>query len=152
VRHLIDGNAIPLYLAHNNETFAEAALFSEVYHCDAIAEIDSEIEVHPKKALLDAFTTNADIATAFMAHLSRQVISLRSRLEICNIRSAEERVMQFLKLEASTADNIIIFASPLKDIAASIGLSHEAFYRVLSKLAGEEKIVRDGRTITLLGR
>ena len=35
-----------------------------------------------------------------MAHLARQVIGLRSRLEIRNIRSAQERVIQYLQLEA----------------------------------------------------
>ncbi len=151
LRHLADGNAIPLYFANDGETFSEAALFSDVYHCDAIAEKNTEIEIHPKKALLDAFAVNPDLAMTFMAHLARQVINLRSRLEIRNIRSAEERVIQFLKLEISDPGNSITFASPLKDIAASIGLSHEAFYRVLSTLEREGKIVREGRKIGLVG-
>ena len=101
VRHLADGSTVPLYVAHDGETFSEAALFSQVYHCDAIADVDSEIEVHPKDALSQALHGNPKAARTFMMHLAQQVIALRSRLEIRNIRSAKERVAQFLLLTAS---------------------------------------------------
>ncbi len=85
-----------------------------------------------------------------MALLARQVISLRSHLEIRNIRSAKERVVQFLRLAASEENGSITFSRPLKDIAGDIGLTHEAFYRTLAKLESSGEIARSGRTITLL--
>jgi CRP-like cAMP-binding protein len=148
VRHLADGGAVLLHIAHDGDTFSEAALFSKVYHCDAVAETDTVIEVHPKEALSRALSESPQAAQTFMAHLARQVIGLRSRLEIRNIRSARERVIQFLQLEAS--GGTVTFARPLKDIAADIGLSHEAFYRTLAKLEASGQIARNGRAITLL--
>lgn len=150
VRHLADGGIVPLYVARDGETFSEVALFSEVYHCDAVADVESEIEVHPKDALSQALHGNPEAARTFMAHLARQVIALRSRLEIRNIRSAKERVVQFLQLAVSEENRSVTFAHPLKDIAGDIGLTHEAFYRTLAKLETSGKISRNGRTITLL--
>jgi len=152
VRHLVDGSTVPLYVAHDGETFSEAALFSQVYHCDAIADVDSEIEIHPKDALSQALDENPQAARTFMAHLARQIIALRSRLEIRNIRSAEDRVMQFLQLAVNETDRAVTFARPLKDIAGDIGLTHESFYRTLAKLETSGKIARAGRTITLLNQ
>ena len=130
VRQLADGAAVPLHVAQDGDTFSEASLFSlfsPVYHCDAVADTDTEIEVHPKDALSRALSESPQAAQVFMAHLARQVIGLRSRLEIRNIRSAQERVIQYLQLEADGETRAITFARPLKDVAGDIGLTHEAF-------------------------
>jgi len=150
LRNLVDGSTVTLYVAHDGETFSEAALFSQVYHCDAVAEVDSEIEIHPKDALSQALNKTPKAARIFMAHLARQVIALRSRLEIRNVRSAKERVIQFLQLEVSEKERSVTFKRPLKDIASDIGLTHETFYRTLSDLELAGKIVRNGKTIALL--
>jgi CRP-like cAMP-binding protein len=150
VRHLADGSPVLLYIAHDGDTFSEAALFSPIYHCNAIADVDSEIEIHPKDILSRSLAEDPQAARTFMAHLARQVMDLRSRLEIRNIRSAKERVIQFLLLEGNEMDRKVTFARPLKDIAGDIGLTHEAFYRTLAKLESSGKIARNGRTITLL--
>jgi CRP-like cAMP-binding protein len=150
VRHLADGSAVPLYVAHDGDTFAEAALFSPVYHCDAVADVDSEIEIHPKRALASALDDLPPAARALMENLAQQVIALRSRLEVRNIRSAAERVMRFLWLESGERDHCVTFERPLKDIAGEVGLTHETFYRTLARLEASGTIARDGRTVTLL--
>lgn len=38
-----DGAAVSIHLARPGELFAEASLFSERYHCDAVAEVGSEV-------------------------------------------------------------------------------------------------------------
>lgn len=150
VRHAREGSLCILHVATAGETFAEAALFSDVYHCDAVANVPSAVMVIPKDTMLRAFSAEPAIATAFMARLARQVQSLRSRLEVRNIRSAAERVVQYLLL-ASRADRpVIVFDRPWKDVAAEIGLTHEALYRTLSTLEAEGRIVRRGREIALL--
>jgi CRP-like cAMP-binding protein len=89
------------------------------------------------------------MATTFMARLVRQVQALRSRLEIRNIRPAAERVRQYLLLLSRPGLATIVFDRPLKDVAAEIGLTHEAFYRALAVLANKGAIVRRGREIGL---
>ncbi len=147
VRHTSEGCEVAVHTASAGDTFAEAALFSEVYHCDAIAAVPSRIAVLPKDAALRVFATDAAAALAFTARLARQVQTLRSRLEIRNLRSAGERVHQFLLLVATAGR--VAFDRPLNAVAAEIGLSHEAFYRALAVLARQGHIVRHGRVIEL---
>jgi CRP-like cAMP-binding protein len=151
VRHLADGSAVVLYTANAGSAFSEAALFSLAYHCDAVADTDSEIEIHPKAALLQALDGDAAASRALMAHMAGQIIALRSRLEIRNIRSAEERVLHLLQLKLGPSQCEVILDQPLKDVATEAGLTHEAFYRALAKLEASGRIVRDKRRITLLG-
>jgi CRP-like cAMP-binding protein len=150
VRHLADGRAVVLYFAQDGGTFAEASLFSPAYHCDAVADVASEIEVYPKAALARALDGLPETARSLMAHLAGQVIALRSRLELRDIRTAEERVIHYLQLETNGGQRTIAFARPLKDVAAEIGLTHETFYRTLAKLEAAGVIARDGRTVTLV--
>lgn len=150
VRHHADGHAVVLYVAKDGDTFAEASLFSPAYHCDAVADIDSEIEIYPKDAIAGALDGLPETVRSLLAHLAGQVITLRARLEIRNIRAAEERVLQYLHLVAGDGDGAVAFSQPLKDVAAEIGLSHESFYRTLAKLETAGMIARDGRTVTLL--
>lgn len=152
MRHLADGSGVCLYVAQAGDTFSEAALYSPQYHCDAIADLESEIEIHPKQALLAAFAENPAAAQAFTAHLARQVISLRAHLEMRNIRSAKDRVWQLLMLNTTDKGQRVTFKRPLKDIANDIGLTHEAFYRALAELEKAGLISRRLRQITLLAK
>lgn len=152
MRYLADGSSVCLYTAHAGDTFSEAALYSPHYHCDAIADLESEIEVHPKAALLAAFARDPDAAQAFSAQLARQVIGLRAHLELRNIRSAKDRVLHYLMLNAVDRGQRVIFKQPLKDIAQDIGLTHEAFYRALAELEKEQLISRRLRQVTLLAK
>ena len=67
-----------------------------------------------------------------------------------NIRSARERVWQVLLLAAGENARTVTFDRPLKVIAGEAGLTHEAFYRALSKLSQAGRIRRRGRCIDLM--
>jgi CRP/FNR family transcriptional regulator, dissimilatory nitrate respiration regulator len=56
---------------------------------------------------------------------------LRGRMELCNVRSARERVLQYLRLRTGTNDRSISIEGRLQDIAAEIGMTREALYGVL---------------------
>lgn len=149
MRYLADGGSACLYVAHAGDTFAEAALYSPQYHCDAIADMDSEIELHPKDIVTAIFSQDPNASQAFAEHLARQVISLRAHLELRNIRSARERVWQYLWLNTTESNQRVTFKRPLKDIALDIGLTHEAFYRALSELEKDGLISRQLRQVSL---
>lgn len=149
-RHTSEGTEVVLHVASAGETFAEAALFSDRYHCDATADMASTVALLPTEAVRRAMAADPRIAEAFMARLARQVQVLRGRLELRNIRSAPERVLQFLLLNGK--DGVAVFDRPLKDVAAEAGLTHEAFYRALAALEKQERITRQGRAITVIRR
>jgi CRP-like cAMP-binding protein len=138
------GHEVILYVAGPGETLAEASLFSPAYHCDAIASTDVTVRIYPKAAMLAAFDKDPKAAQAFTATLARQVMNLRTRIEQRNIRSARERIRHFLSVNAGADGRTVDLPGTLKDLAAELGLTHEALYRTLAALerAGEIKRAR----------
>jgi CRP-like cAMP-binding protein len=151
VRHTVDDRCAVLHTARAGELFAEAALFATAYQCDAVAAAPSAVRIYPKRDLLAAFRAEASLAERFMAHLARQIHGLRARLEERNIRSARERVLHHLALAADRATRRVALDGTLMELAAELGLSHEALYRTLAALEREGSIRRGCDAITLTG-
>jgi CRP-like cAMP-binding protein len=143
------GREIVLHVAGPGETIAEASLFSPTYHCDAIASTNATVRVYPKREVLAAFERDPNAAQAFSATLARQVMSLRTRIEQRNIRSARERVRHYLALNVGTDGKTVALRGTQKDIAAELGLTHEALYRTLALLERSGEIRRTRGKIVL---
>jgi CRP/FNR family transcriptional regulator, dissimilatory nitrate respiration regulator len=143
------GREVVLFAAGPGELFAEAALFSPTYHCDALTKTGAVVRLFPKAKVLAAFRRNPKAAEAFMALLAREIMRLRTRLEQRNIRSARDRVLHFLALGASADGRTVLLQRTLKDLAAELGLTHEAFYRALADLAADGEIKRFKNKILL---
>jgi CRP-like cAMP-binding protein len=143
------GREIVLYVAGPGDLLAEASLFSKVYNCDATAVTDARVRLYPRKALLLEFRRNPEAAEALAARLAHETMALRTRLELRNIRSASERVQNYLALNAGADGRTIILTGTVKDLAAELGLTHEALYRTLNKLEAERRIERTKGKIVL---
>ena len=89
------------------------------------------------------------LAAAFMARLAHQLQELRARMELRNIRSARDRVLQYLRLRAGSQGRSIPVEGQLQDIAAEIGITREALYRTLATLAAEGQLARTETAILL---
>jgi CRP/FNR family transcriptional regulator, dissimilatory nitrate respiration regulator len=140
------GREAVLFVAAAGDTIAEASLFSPTYHCDAIAATDAVVRLYPKAALLADLQRNPKAAQAFMARLARQVMSLRTSLQLRDIRSARDRVRLFLALNVGADGRTVVLPGTVKDLAAELGLTHEALYRVLADMAADMEIERvDGK-------
>ncbi len=137
-----NGQEVTLYAASAGDIIAEASLFSPTYHCDADAMTDAVVRLYPKAALLAEFRRNPEAAQAFMAMLARQVMTLRTRLEQRNIRSARDRVRHYLSMKAGADGRTVLLRGHLKDIASELGLSHEALYRALARMTAAGEIER----------
>lgn len=148
VRHLPDGSPVTLHVARHGESFAEAALFSDSYHCDAVAEVESVVAVLAKRDLLAGLRQDPEAALAFAAQMSRQVRDLRLRLELRNIRSAAARLEMWLHLQADERGRVVP-AQSWTEIAAELGLTREAVYRALARLQRDRRLRRDKTGITL---
>ena len=109
VRHLQritpDGAAVSIHLARPGELFAEASLFSENYHCDTIAEVDSEIWLYPKDQISRSLHSEPDALWAFARELASRLQGSRLRYELKQIRSATERVLQLLQDDKNEPGN-----------------------------------------------
>ncbi len=136
------GREVILHFASAGETIAEASLFSPTYHCDAAAVSDAVVRLYPKALMLAEFQGNPKAARAFMAMLARQVMSLRTRLEQRNIHSARERIRHYLSVNLGHDGRSVQLPGTLKDLAADLGLTHEAVYRTLSQMQKDGEVER----------
>lgn len=143
------GRETVLFSAGPGDRFAEASLFADRYHCDAVALTDAVVACFPKAAVLAHLNADASAHLDLTADLARQVITLRARLTLRDIRSARERVLAFLSAEAGLDGRTVEIDASLKDVAASIGLSPEAFYRTLAQLDAQGSIQRAPGRIVL---
>jgi CRP-like cAMP-binding protein len=151
VRRTSDDHLVVLHTAHRGEFFAEASLFAETYHCDAVAAAPSRVRVYPKAEMIALLRTEPALAEAFMTRLAHQLQELRTRMELRNIRSARERIMQYLRLRAGPDDRgrSVRIEGQLQDIAAEIGMTREALYRTLAALEADGSIARTETAIVL---
>lgn len=149
-RYTSEHQLVTLQIAEAGQSLAEIALFSDTHPCMAIAEVASRVIVYPKQPLLLALRDNADLAEDFMAMLVRKIQSLKVRLELLNIRTAHERVLQYLRyLSQPGEQRVITFDRSLKDIASELGFTPETLSRALARLEREGAITRERQQITL---
>jgi CRP/FNR family transcriptional regulator, dissimilatory nitrate respiration regulator len=147
-RQTFDGRSLVFGTSSAGEFFVEAALFAEIFHCDAVATELSRVRIYPKAAVLKTLNTDPSIALPFLQLMARQVIEARQRLELMKIRSAKDRVMLYLDLHAG-AEGAVRLKSALQDIASELGLTREAFYRTLANLEHAGSIERSSDRIVL---
>jgi CRP-like cAMP-binding protein len=133
-RRTFDGRTLIVGTTPANKFFVEAALFADIFHCDAVATEPSQVRIYPKAAVLNALRTDQESALSFLALIAQQVIELRQAIELMKVRSAKERVMLYLDFHARPDDGSVSLPPHLQDIASELGLTREAFYRTLASL------------------
>jgi len=148
-RRTFDGRLLVLGITPAGEFFVEAALFADIFHCDAVATEASQVRVYPKAALLTALRADPANAMSFLALMAHQVIELRQRIEVMKVRSAKERVMLYLDLNAGSDGRTVNLRGPLQDVAGELGLTREALYRTLAGLERAGAIEREGAKVLL---
>jgi CRP-like cAMP-binding protein len=146
------GREVILYVARAGDLIAEASLFSPTYQCDAIATTNVVVRLYPKAVIVREFERDPKAARSFMAMLGRHIMDLRTRLEFRNIRSARDRIRHYLAVNAGADGRTVTLRQTLKDVAAEIGLTHEALYRTLAELSVDGEIERLDGEIRLTGK
>ena len=149
IRRTVDDHLVILHTARRGEFFAEASLFADTYHCDAVAAAQSIVRVYQKEIVINALRTDPALAEAFMARLAGQLQELRARMELRNIRSARDSVLQYLRLRAGIGGRSIALDGELHEIAAEIGMTREVLYRTLAALETEGQLTRTETAILL---
>lgn len=148
IRDAIDGNPVIIHIAHAQDSLAEASLFSDHYHCHAKSDIQSQIYLYDKEKILDYLSTDTALSLNFIEVLAKQIQKLRLLIELRGIRSPRERFMQYLKITVNSELSLQI-DSTYKDLAITLGMTHETLYRVLGQLEKDNVIARKGNEIIL---
>lgn len=130
-RTLADGDPLILKRAGAGTLLAEASLFAENYHCDAMTCEPSKLLALPKKVVIDRLYATPTSAVAMVAETSKEVQQLRARIEILRLKRVSDRLDAWLEL----------FGAPSKgkwvDVAEAIGVTPAALYRELARRRAE---------------
>lgn len=144
------GEPVPIHVALAGEYFAEASLQSDRYHCDAVVVQPAVVASIPSAALRGLLRSDPDFAMQWVAILSQQLRQTRARVERLSLKGAAARVRHLLLIEGKGAGHRYTLRGSVKDLAAELGLTHEALYRTLGAMEREGVLERNGSTIALI--
>lgn len=131
------GNAVSIYHAQAGDMFAEASMYSDHYHCDAVCVAPSEVVRISKQAILLRQRQDATFSEAITKRLAMQVQDYRQLLTLHAVKSANERVLLAVALGKLTGS--------VTQFASQIGLTKEACYRALKDLSDQKLLIKIGR-------
>lgn len=126
-RPLTDGVPLTLHVATPGMALAEASLFAETYHCDAVARSDAEVASLPRAKFLTAIRSRPDAALSLIKSHAKEVQAQRARIEILRLRRVSDRLDAWLDLHGKPSKGEWIM------VAEKIGVSPAALYRELAK-------------------
>lgn len=147
VRYTSEGKQVITQLATEGNFIAEASIFTQKYHCDAVAIDQCELLAYPKNEVFETLGSNPDVSLEFIKFQSAEIKKLRNQVELINVLTAKERVLLFLR--SSAENSVYILPVSLKNLASHIGLTHETLYRQLKILEDEGLISRKNKKIIL---
>ena len=148
-RPLRSGAAAIMHRGRAGEWVAESSLFTEKYHCDAIAIGETQVQSVGKNELLRLFARNPASCLEFAATLALRLRQLRGAHEIVRIRGAQERVAQWLALQAEGSPPTVTLDRTWSQIAEELSLTREAVYRALAALRASGVIRTAGKSVVL---
>lgn len=131
------GHSVMIHRARSGETFAEASLFSERYHCTAIANCDSVVIECRQVAIVELLNSDNEFALTMVSRFASQIQESRRRVELLSIRAADERIL------AALSDGLL--AEDITNFADLIGLAPETVYRTLGQLSQKGQILKTAR-------
>lgn len=147
-RCLADGRLLAMHTPRAGELVAEGSVFSDRYHCDAVAETRTAVELEDRSAFLARLATDPASSLDFSRWLSQQLLGARRLLEIRNVRPVRERLLRYLELRGEPTgpwEN-----RPARLLAGELGIAPETLYRLLAELEASGEITRHGRSIRLV--
>ena len=147
------GKEITLEIAGARNTFAEASLFSDIYHCYAEALKDSTVCLVQKDAFLEMIQKDVQFAATWIRILSLEIIHIRQRIEELSLKSPRARIVSYILL-LSEIQNTPSVKLPVhrKSIATLLGMTHETFYRTAKSLENEGLVRFDGQRVEIVNR
>lgn len=126
---------------------AEASLSSSRYHCDGFARTDVDLIAFPVEALRHAIDTDARLRWAWIGMLSGEIRRQRAGVERMALKSVRERLFHWLLAEGQ--DGRRILRTTRKDLAAELGVTHEALYRTIAVLVREGALLDEGDALRI---
>ena len=128
-RQQVDGAFVVLQRALPGDILAEASMFAERYHCDALAVAPTQTWAAPVTTLRVRLAASSEHAMAFAAHLAGEVQAARLRAEILGRKTVSERLEAWLLWQQGR----MVERGSWALLAGELGVTPEALYRELAK-------------------
>lgn len=128
VRHQPDGASLVLQRAGPGSILAEAAMFSDRYHCDARAMTAARTFAISRADLRNRFSTDGAFAEMWASRLAHDVQQARLQAEILSMKTVAARLDAWLGWNGSMPNK-----GEWAALAAEIGVSPAALYREIAK-------------------
>jgi CRP-like cAMP-binding protein len=127
-RVLPQGGRLVLQRAAADDVLAEASVFAERYHCDAVVTATAGIARVALSDLHEAARRDPALMTGFARHLAHQLQRARQQSELLALRGVGERLDAWLGLNSGALPE----KGRWRDLAAALGVTPEALYRELA--------------------
>lgn len=129
MRYSENGSALVLQRAADRSVLAEASLYAQRYHCDALVTDAVHLRQFSKQTVLDALATDRNLMHLWGDYLAAAIQNARHRAEVLACRSVAERLDGWLAMHGEEMPA----KGHWKSIATEIGVSPEALYREIAK-------------------
>lgn len=129
VRALPHGFQLTLQRAGSASILAEASLFADRYHCDALAAAESMVLAVPMAKARAALEHEPALASALMRHLAGEVHRTRTRAEILSLKSVAARIDAWVAFNGG----VLPPKGRWHQVASEISVTPEALYRELAR-------------------
>lgn len=123
-----DGAQIILQRALSGDILAESSMYSDKYHCDAIATVASVVLCIPKSTVQKGFESGP-FSLLWGRHLARETQRARFRSELLSRKTVAARLDGWL----DWSDNELPAKGEWKNLAFELAVSPEALYREIAR-------------------
>lgn len=146
-----DGRERILHIIHPGNTFADAAIFDDGnYPAFAMSIDSSSLLFFPKTQFLDLLHQHPQLAINMIAGLSKFLRTFAMQIEDLTFRDVPSRLARFLLEHHNKKTARVELPLSKAQLASNLGTTSETLSRTLRKLADEDMISVQGRTIDLL--
>ena len=145
-----DQQMITHYIAEAGQSFAETAPHVNSYSCTAIADQPSRILAIPKRDFLEVLRSTPSLCERYVRHLTQRFEAIKQLLELRTIRSTRDRLLHYLLKQRQIGQATVPLMSPLKVLAANLGMSPEVLSRAFRQLESEQVLSRKKGSVTFL--
>lgn len=128
VRHQESGAPIVLQRAGPGAILAEASLYSDTYHCDAVAVAKSALCAVSKPALLARMEQRPALAAALIRRFAHELQHARFHAELLSMKTVAARLDAWLGWHGALPAR-----GEWMRLSAELGVSPEALYREIAK-------------------